>query len=193
MINLFSKNRAPLAILAICLAVMLSGCNGGGAAQAPSGSGEGDTLEGATDALLSDIVKAADGQLPESSRMGASSERAIEADESQYMLGLSTDDFGKYVTEASASTGMLSTQAHEIALVKCKDAAAAGEVKKLVANGFDPGKWICVRPEKALVADSGSYVLLAVSNSAFADAAAKSFAEAAKDNVGEVVTFYDGE
>ncbi|MDR3208196.1 MAG: DUF4358 domain-containing protein, partial [Oscillospiraceae bacterium] len=118
---------------------------------------------------LQKILTGTNGLLTDQTKLPMSFEDAVSADISQGMLGLTASEFGQYVTEAYTSTAAFGSIAHEVALIRCKDAAAAVEVKKLVASGFNSLKWICVFPRQSFVVESGSYVLLgAVTNEAAA-------------------------
>ena len=95
------------------------------------------------------------------------------------VIGLTPEEFDKYVTDAVLSTAAISTFAYETALISAKDSAAAAQVKKLIAAGYDSKKWICVFPEKSCVAESGNYVLLAAGRGENVDALFDAFTELA--------------
>ena len=182
--------KAAIACLipVLITAMLLAGCGGGSGGS----GGAKDTLTGSTEDILNSVVDGANKLLPEDSQLAAAFTDAVTADSAQNALGLSPDDFTKYVSEAYVSTAAIMTFAHQVALMKCKDFSSAAQVKSLVAAGFDSNKWICVWPDKSFVADSGSYVLLVASTSAGADALLESFKTLANNNVGEVNTFFTG-
>lgn len=122
--------------------------------------------------------------------LGFTMEEAVTADKSQSYLGLSEDDFAKYVDSAFMSYGAFTTSASLFAVIKAKDAASAKSVKDLVASGFNSMRWVCVLPETSVVIESGSYVLLAVSSQASVDKVVEIFSEQAGDNIGEEKVFY---
>jgi|GEM_PF-4273268 len=123
----------------------------------------------------------------------------ITADTSVGFIGFSADNYNKYVTAAFSSKAAIGSQAHEIILIKCKDADSAKEVKSLIKRDPDPDqkdggyaskKWICVSPEESAVVDSGDYVLIAASTVAIVDATIDVFKSEMGD-VGEVDVFYE--
>jgi hypothetical protein len=63
-------------------------------------------------------------------------------------------------------------------------------VKRLIAAGFDSGKWICVRPERSAVLESGNYVLLAVGGAESVEALLESFRALAGGTAGEANIFF---
>jgi len=114
---------------------------------------------------------------------------SVTAENSQYAIGLSSDDFTKYVTDVAVSQAAILTSAHEVILIQAKDARSAAEVKRLVADGYDSGKWVCVFPEKCCVIDSGDYVLLVSSTAVIVDAVIDAFKTVA-GSTGEANTFF---
>jgi len=123
----------------------------------------------------------------------------ITADTSVGFIGFSADNYNKYVTAAFSSKAAIGAQAHEIILIQCKDNDSAKEVKKLIKRGPDPDqtdggydsmKWICVSPEKSVVVESGSYVLIAASTAAIVDSTIDVFKSTA-GGVGEVDMFFE--
>jgi hypothetical protein len=153
-------------------------------ASACSGNGK-ETLTGSTEEVLNAVLEAS-GELP------AAATAPVTSENSQNALGISPSDFDKYVSEASVSTALIMTSAHEVALVKVKNAGDVATVKNLIASGFDSGKWICVAPGESLVVESGTYILLVASTTANADAIVAAFKTKAGDNVGEVNIFFTG-
>jgi len=117
-------------------------------------------------------------------------------DLSQNTVGLPEADFENLVIAASSSMAGIGTQAHQIVLIETKDNNAALEAKKIIAgrvgnkDGYDAQKWICVWPERAIVVESGSFVLLIASRVDIIEAALELFKEMA-GNVGEVDVFYE--
>jgi hypothetical protein len=163
--------------LGTALVLALSGCGGGD-------GGTADTITAPAAEVLETVL--ADAPEQPASVLSA----ALTADQAEQMLGLTADEFGQYVAEASAAQPMIGSFAFEVAVVKANDPAAAATVKDLVAQGFDSGKWICVFPEQSAVVVSGSYVLLAAAPAATVDAAVAAFSELAGGHVGAVDTFY---
>ena len=116
----------------------------------------------------------------------------VTPDLSQSIIGLSEADFGKLVASAAYNLAAIGTFAHQIIVVKAKDAASAAEVKKLICgeNGYDVYKWICVWPKKAAAVESGEYVLLVASENAVVDEAMKAFEKLA-GSIGTVNNFWE--
>ncbi|MDR3278090.1 MAG: DUF4358 domain-containing protein [Oscillospiraceae bacterium] len=173
--------------VALCLCLLLAAAAFGCAAKTPPVS---DTLSGSLTDLMASIRSGADALLDDESRLPMSFDSAADSENCQGMLGLTPDQLEKYAEDAVVSTAAIGSHAYELALVKCKDAASAAEVKKLIAAGFDSGKWICVFPDQSFVIDSGSYVLLAATTADAADALQQSFRSLAGELVGEVKVFY---
>jgi hypothetical protein len=180
---MYMKKKLALSMSLVLTVLLLAGC----AKPAPVPS---DTLTGALTDVLAAVLTGAQTLLDEADQITMSFEDEVTAENSAGMLGLTAEDFGKYVSEAYASNAAFITFAHEIALVRCVDAGAAAKVKKLVADGFDPNKWICVWPQRSVVIDSGSYVLLVASRNVSADAILQSFKTLAEGNVGEADVFF---
>ncbi|MDR1069873.1 MAG: DUF4358 domain-containing protein [Gracilibacteraceae bacterium] len=181
-------------LLAVSLLLLLtfSACGGGGtppaASTPPPAEVPADTLTGETVEILAAVVAAA-GEAAEAP-LPQSFEDQVTAENCQGMLGLTPEQFAEYVTDAYVSNAALTTSAHEVALVKCNDPAAAAEVKALIAEGFDSQKWVCVLPDESSVVDSGSYVLLLATSSDYAEALTAGFTALAADNTGEKIVFY---
>ena len=116
----------------------------------------------------------------------------VTADLSQNTIGLSEGDFNKLVSSASYNMAAIGTFAHQIIVIKAKDAGAATEVKKLVsgANGYDSKKWICVFPEKTIAVESGNYVLIVASYKAVVEAGVEAFKEIT-GSIGSVNTIWE--
>ena len=117
---------------------------------------------------------------------------AVSAEESQNTIGLSEADFNKYVASAAHSLAAIGTFAHQIILIQGVDNKAAAQIKNLVSSddGYNPKKWVCVYPDKGIVVDSGSYVLLVAASDEVADAAVEVFKNIA-GSIGEVITFWN--
>ena len=174
-----------------------NGNPGGGSETSPGtgtdsgGSAGSSGLSGAPDEILSgviDILTEAGVEMPMSMPP-----MLVTAEQSQNAIGLSEADFGKYVEAAAQSMAAIGTFAHQIVVIQGIDDGAAVQIKKLVSSsgGYDPQKWICVFPEKAIAVEAGCYVLLVASYSEVAENAVKAFLDMAGGG-GEVVTFWDG-
>ncbi|GHU61799.1 hypothetical protein AGMMS49983_02150 [Clostridia bacterium] len=179
--------------MALLAVLLFAGCGGGAGAADDAGSNDGsagapaqtDTLSGDLEDIISQLFENSDAEIP------ATFQDAATAESASGQLGLTADEFKKYVTDSSVSTAAINAQAFEVALIKTMDADAAAEVAALVAKGFDSGKWICVFPEQSLTSTSGSYVLLAVGSKEQTDGIAAAFKTLAGDNATSAV-FYEG-
>jgi len=115
----------------------------------------------------------------------------ISADNCESHLGISAEDLEKYVTESYSLVAAIMTHAFDLALVKCNDYASAREVKKLIAEGFNPAQRICAVSEVAFVVESGRFVLLGGVALDTAEAFQKAFGEYFETAAGEVNTFFE--
>jgi hypothetical protein len=185
------QTKEILCLLLVIVVLAVTGCGQSGGGE-PAEQPAQDTLSGDVSELLALVLSTANDSLGEDDKTAPSLEDTVSAETSQNLLGLSAADFGTYVESAAVSSAAIITFAHEVALIKCIDFDAAVEVKRLVAEGFDSARWVCVKPDVSIVQDSGSYVLLVVSREIIADAVLTSFSDLAGGNVGEPVTFYNG-
>jgi glucose/arabinose dehydrogenase len=125
--------------------------------------------------LFEKIIADANALLDESEKMGPPYINPVTSDDCLPMLGLEPEDFSGDVDEAYVSNAAIMTIAHEIALIKCSDADAAARVKRLIASGFNSGRWICVFPDRSLVIEAGEYVMLAATGASISEALVNSF------------------
>ena len=169
--------------LVLVLAFAFSGCK-------PGETPPVDTLSGGAEHVLKGVLSGANNLLGQENALRMSFESQITDVDSENSLGLTADEFSLYAEEAYVSTAAIMTHAHQIAIVKCKDASSAAEVKKLIASGFNTEKWICVFPEQCFVVESGSYVLMAATYTDSAEAIKESFSTLANGNVGSMNVFY---
>lgn len=165
------------------LAACVSGTSGA--------AGPASNLAGSPEEILNQILEETNKAMPEDKPVPKSFTSAVTAETSQNQIGLSGNDFEKYVTSASVATAMITTFPHEIGVIETKDAASAAEVKKLIASegGYDSNKWICVTPEISCVVESGNYLLLAVSRADIVAAVVAAFTGVA-GSVGEPDEFF---
>ena len=166
-------------IAATVLALTLAACGTVPGAQ--------DTLTGTPGEIMT--------QLKETVDLGMTFDDEVTADKAQYVLGLTEAQFGEFVESAYEAAAAIATFAQSNVVIKCKDANAAIEVKKLIAEGFDSHKWICVFPEQSAVVESGSYVLLAVGTVETTNALVEAFKALSGGNTGSPDVFFtfDGE
>ena len=176
--------------LSVCLALLLSlsfvlsGCKGSSKEPAFAGEGLKDVLQKILDGARE--KKHEDAFIPHVWDM------AITVDNSSNKLGLTAGQFENNVEEAHSFSAAISNQVFELSLVKCKDPKAATEVKKLIADGFNPHQWVCVAAGKCFVVEAGSYVLLVVISDDLYDAFVDTFKElAGEGSMGEVNVFFE--
>jgi len=141
-------------------------------------------LSGEPADILNNLIEACDVEMVNTMDV------AISADNAQYYLGLSSEQFSQYVEAAAVKEAAINAQAHLLAVIKCADADAAAELKTLVAENFDPLRWICVIPEQCFVVEADNYLLLAATYADVATALQNAFADAAGSSMGAVEVFY---
>lgn len=156
----------------------------------PGGDGVGSSLTGTPAEILEKLIEdltAAGVEMPMSIPP-----MEVQPDMSQNTIGLSEDDFNKYVKDSAYTMAAIGTFPHQIILVQAVDEKAAGEIKKIVTgdNGYDAKKWICVFPERAVAVESGVYLLIVVSKEIVTDAAVEAFRNNA-GSIGEADTFWE--
>ena len=170
--------RTGLAALVV-LTLVLSGC---------AQSGAGAALPGDTEENLKTVTDKASEIL---GNAGMSFDEAVTGENSQNLIGLSSADFDKYVKDAYASQAMIMTHAHQVVLIRCTDAKSTDTVRKLIENGFDPTKWICVFPEQCFTIIAGDCILFAATDNNTAEALKTAFADLAGDLAGTPEIFYE--
>jgi hypothetical protein len=155
------------------------------AAEAPSGG-----LSGTTSEILDSLLALGNEALGADDSLPMTFPSDVSADNSQNMLGLDAEQFATYVADAVAHTAAISTTPYEVALIRCNDTAAADEVRKLVAAGFDSNKWICVIPDESFVMQSGEYVFLGVARTGEAFYLKEGFAKLAGISADDAEVFF---
>ena len=119
-------------------------------------------------------------------------DEALTNENSDYTVGLSSDDVDTYVEDGIVSVAAMMTSAHLASLIKAKDAESAAKIAGIIAENFDPYRWVCVMPNQCTVITAGNYVLLVASNGAIAQGYLRAFKSLAGDAAGEENTFYNG-
>lgn len=178
------KRKFLVLFFVFLLVLSLASCGGGKAADTDTGVNASDTLSGNVSDILAAVISDADAELP------MTFEDLVTVENAQGMIGLTPNQFESYVSEAAVSTAAITTFAFQVALIKCNDIATVTETKEFIATGFDSSKWICVMPERSLVVESGSYILLAVGPADSVDAIVKSFTDMADGNIGSPNIFF---
>ncbi|MCL2367064.1 MAG: hypothetical protein FWC75_08515 [Oscillospiraceae bacterium] len=190
-------NRIVCFFIALAMIGLVTACGGSstnsGSSNSDPGTASGgseSTLSGTPIQILSDLVDALAAEGVEMPMALPASE--ITPENSQNAMGLSAANFDRLVVSAANSLAAIGTFAHQIIVIEGNDARAAAEIKRLITSdgGYDPQKWICVWPERAVAVDSGAYVLLVASYNAVVDAAIEYF-KSASGATGTVVTFWE--
>jgi len=119
------------------------------------------------------------------------SDGTVTADNCQHGIGLTPEQFEEYVLDAYAMPAAIMTIPFDLALVKCKDYAAAKEVKKLIAGQFNPAERICAVSPLCFVVESGRFVLLGGMTAEVAEAFQKAFDGHFDTETGDVNTFFE--
>jgi len=166
------------------------GGNEGTPAPAPGGGGTSTNLSGSPVEFLKEFVDELREKGVEMPMVLPPTE--VEPELSHNTIGLEEEDFNRLVVSAAHNIAAIGTFAHQLIMIQAKDARAAGEVKGIVSgpDGYDPHKWICVWPERAIVMDSGEYVLIVAARAPVVEAAIDVFREMA-GTIGTVVTFFE--
>jgi len=168
-----------LAILMLC-AVILTGC---------SEKEVGEDIE--TKAALQAIYDNAKAALGDAVFVPMTLDYEINADTCANYTGLTAEQFAEYVMDGYTLIAAINVQTFDLALVKCKDYAAAKEVKKLIAEGFNPANRVCAIPDQAFVIESGRFVLLGGMSNDTAEAFQKAFTDQFETKAGEVNKFFE--
>jgi len=119
------------------------------------------------------------------------SDGTVTQDTCKNYTGLTPEQFEEYVLDAYAMPAAIMTIPFDLALVKCKDYASAKEVKKLIAEQFDPAERICAISPLCFVVESGRFVLLGGMTAEMAEAFHKAFDEQFETKTGEANTFFE--
>jgi len=136
-----------------------------------------DTSHATPEELLAQIREASHADL------AASIGNEITAGNAPRALGLSEEQFEKFVLSAFVETPVLARAPQSNAVIMCKSGADAAQVKKLIADGFSSDQWASV-PEQSIVVESGSYVLLAVGSAEATDAFVQAFSLVCNGGIG---------
>ncbi|MBR7137513.1 MAG: hypothetical protein IKC99_05590, partial [Clostridia bacterium] len=113
--------------------------------------------------------------------MGATME--IPADYPEDFVGLTADQYKEYVAEGAFHEPMISPADHSMSVIKLKDGVAAADVAKIVFENCNPRKWVYMTAEHVLVAQSGQYIMLAMTTKANTEILYKAFTEIFPDAV----------
>ena len=113
---------------------------------------------------------------------------AIPAESSLGFIGLSEEDFNKYVTESVVYESMISPAFQSICIVRVNDTSKIADLKKSILENANPRKWLCTSAEKAVVVDCGEYIMLAMSTEEICGKLVTAFGEEFNGTLGETLT-----
>jgi len=151
-----------------------------------AGEPAGDLFAGTSAELLQSIIDEANASLPEVYI------DTIMAENAPAILGLLSDDFASFISDGAVAAGESDSVAFQAAVVICRYEEDAVMIDGLIREGFDPGKWGHVFPDRSLTAVLGSYVLLAAGSEAETQALTGAF-EKAIGGSAIMTVFYEGE
>jgi hypothetical protein len=154
-------------------------------------SSTADVISGEPEELLVALMAEVNATFTDGFR-GESDYVPVTADNSEFALGLTPEQFTANVQGAFQARAMMMTTAETAILVHANDAGAAKEVAALIAAGFDSTQWICVMPDRSVVVTAGSWVFLAVGATDVVEAMVAAFDKLAKGTAGEPNVFYTG-
>lgn len=171
--------------LTVLLAVVLlsSACSSGSANKPPAATSK---LNGSSRELLDKLIKSLKVEPLQSM------EEDLTAETAKTTLGLDSNEYEAKIENACVSQAMISSQAHILAMIKCKDVGSAKEIQSALQSKFDVHRWVCVMPEKAYAVTAEQYVLLVASFSDYAAAAKDGFTELAGSSIGTFVDIPTG-
>ncbi|MCL1881895.1 MAG: hypothetical protein FWF76_06930 [Oscillospiraceae bacterium] len=75
-------------------------------------------------------------------------------------VGLTAQQVVTYTESVYNAQALIGAFAFQVALIQANDVEAAEAVQSAIADGYNPAKWICVIPHKAVVIQNENYVLL---------------------------------
>ena len=113
---------------------------------------------------------------------------AIPAEMSYGFIGIQTEVFNTYVEESVVYESMISPAFQSICIVKVNDSTKVEELKKSILDNCDLRKWVCTSAERAVVVNSGNYILLAMAEDAKCDELVKAFSDEFGGNIGEILS-----
>lgn len=113
---------------------------------------------------------------------------AIPAEVSSGFVGLETEEFNTYVEDSIVYESMMGVFPESICIIKINDTSKVAELKQKVFDTANTRKWICVSAEKAVVVESGNYIMLAMGTETICDDLVTAFGEEMGGNLGEVLS-----
>lgn len=159
-------------VIVICLIMIFTGCQ--------KKSNVNSNLKETPSELLSKIVSIAS-EYDKDDENGLANikveEHKITKDETEDVLGLTEDEFNKYVDEALESKVVNSWMNHSIVVVKIKDEQNIKEVAEKIIKNTSPSRFGCLKASKIEGAYYGNYVIYSASDETIVDNVIKAFKE----------------
>lgn len=112
--------------------------------------------------------------------------------DAEFIVGVEQSQFDKLAVDAVREMAAMMTTPFEMVLIETNDAADAKQLAYLIAENYDPGKWICVFPATAATMQAGNFVLVAAADEIQSDAIAGAF-EAILGANATVNLFHEGD
>lgn len=85
---------------------------------------------------------------------------AITTAEQEFWLGLTKEDFEKYVDEAALKQYEITAITHAGIVIKLKDNIDYEKVFEKIKDKLSLDKFGCLKPEKAIISQSGKYIFI---------------------------------
>ena len=104
---------------------------------------------------------------------------AVDEDSCETILGLSVEEFQKYVESAMESKPEASWYTHSVVVVKFKDGADVKAVSEKIMEKTEAVRFGCLRPEAIVGARTGNYLVFTTSSKEMCDDVYKAVAELA--------------
>lgn len=172
------KKVFGIIVVFLCVGVLLTGC------------GKSDNIKSNLSGTSSDVLKKLvfkATELDTDKEYGIGSieveENIIDKDEVEDILGLTENEFNKYVESAVESKPVNSWYNHSVVAVKLKDGTNVKEVAEKIVANTSPSRFGCLKASKIEGAYSGNYVIFAASDEAIVDVVIKAFKEITNGNM----------
>lgn len=163
----------------LCIGVLLTACG-------KNNNNIKSNLSGTSSDILKKLVSKAS-ELDTDKEYGINSikveENIIDKDEVEDILGLTEDEFKKYVESAVESKPVDSWYNHSVVVVKLKDGVNVKEIAEKIVANTSPSRFGCLKANKIEGAYSGNYVIFAASYESTVDVVIKAFKEMTNGNM----------
>lgn len=170
------KNFLSIVIITLCFTLILTGCQNNNSKV---------SLTDKPNELLKDIINKAS-EYDNDSEYGLATikveEHTITKDESTDVLGLTEDEYDKYIESALESKVLDSWMNHSIVVAKLKDEINVKDVALKIVKNTSPSRFGCLKVSKIEGAYYGNYVIFAASDGTIVDNVIKAFNEITNKN-----------